>query len=101
MMTRRYTEPVEVRLDVDEITPASFLWRRRIYLVGEVLGQWTQRLPWWVTEEGRRSSPMAGLPGQQEVQVWRVVAAAGRSGPAGVFELLGGGSRWWLRRVLD
>lgn len=70
-MTRRYDDPVDVRIDVRRAgttgaagvtgagvtgagvtgaepgAPAQFVWRGRLYLVREVLGHWVEVRPWW------------------------------------------------------
>lgn len=72
--------------------PTVFLWRGRVHLVRAVLGQWSQRVPWWRAED----------PGGEglERRVWRVEAGAGRSMGTGVYDLVQD-DRWWLSRVSD
>lgn len=67
---RHYVEPVEVRSGtVRGIEgPSQFLWRRRLYLVRDVLGFWVESSSWW-------RSGGAGFP---ERRVWRVEAGRGR-----------------------
>jgi hypothetical protein len=98
---RTYADPVEVRTQggEDADTPATFLWRGRLYVVRDVLGHWRERRSWW-------SSPVAQLvhgvgaggeggadPGvrvaeiAEEREVWRVSASRGRSYTEGVFDL--------------
>lgn len=106
-MSRRYEEQVEVRtgpaaehgVRVEGALPAPagavptvFLWRGRVHLVKAVLAQWSQRVPWWRTED----SVDEGL----ERRVWRVEAGAGRSAGTGVYDLVQD-DRWWLARVSD
>ncbi|ANS78198.1 hypothetical protein SGUI_0802 [Serinicoccus hydrothermalis] len=126
-MSRSYHEPVEVRtgaadehgvrldgavvLDPDggsPPVPTVFLWRGRVHLVRAVLGRWTQRVPWWRSEDARTSAnpanpadeePAAARPELERV-VWRVEAGAGRASGTGVYDLVQGG-RWWLERVAD
>ncbi|WP_202865417.1 DUF6504 family protein [Ornithinimicrobium sufpigmenti] len=75
-----------------QTVPTVFLWRGRVHLVRAVLGQWSQRVPWWRAED----------PGGEglERRVWRVEAGAGRSMGTGVYDLVQD-DRWWLSRVSD
>jgi len=117
-----------------EPAPDAFVWRGRLYVVRAVLARWHERRAWWRdsaaaallglqadpvpaaapgasstgTGSGTRSStgrsnpPAAALAG--ECHVWRVEAAAGRSGPLGVYDLVnnpGVPSTWHLARVAD
>lgn len=77
-MSRRYADPVEVRLGVPQIgrrvvvpagldvatVPTAFLWRGRLHVVQAVLEHWTQRLPWWRMPWGEESPELtsAGVP---------------------------------------
>ncbi len=93
---RRYDEPVEVRSGErgEGWGPLQFLWRRRLWRVVEVETRWKETSDWWT----RPSDDLLA-----ESEVWRVVAASGRTGERGVYELAcptGGGS-WRLRAVLD
>jgi hypothetical protein len=111
--------------DVD--VPVQFLWRGRLYLVRDVLAHWVELGTWWsvrgarssrgpaapsstYAEEGRRS--VAADVGAVEREVWRVEAAAGRSGTGGVYDLVRDvpdpttgapvvAARWRLARALD
>jgi hypothetical protein len=111
-MSRRYADPVEVqRQDVD---PAQFLWRGRLYLVRAVLARWTESGRWW------RSAAATGITGGGEAsaappggaaravddgdrEFWRVEAAAGRLAALGVYDLCFDWSRgaWFVVRALD
>ena len=127
-MSRRYQDPVEVRLGdpvehrvrlepgwcrgtqpageaVD--VPTQFLWRGRVHVVRGVLAQWSQRVPWWRRGVDGDAEPAAGLQGGTtatlpvlEQQVWRVEASAGRSHGSGIYDLVSG-ERWLLERVSD
>ncbi|WP_114908185.1 DUF6504 family protein [Ornithinimicrobium murale] len=69
-MSRRYSDPVEVRVGVPQIgrrlvlpagldgasVPTAFLWRGRLHVVQAVLEHWTQRLPWWRMPWSEQSS---------------------------------------------
>lgn len=60
-MSRRYADPVEVRVGGLQIgrlpvlpagvdasaAPTAFIWRGRLHVVESVLDHWTQRLSWW------------------------------------------------------
>lgn len=95
---RRYDEAIDVRVDEGEgePRPARFIWRRRLWRVLGVEARWRETADWW-------SRPGGDLLAESEV--WCVVAADGRSGTPGVFELAcaeaSGGSGWRLRGVLD
>ncbi|HOU92857.1 MAG TPA: DUF6504 family protein [Polyangiaceae bacterium] len=100
---RRYDEPIEVRAEPvagpagDEVGPAQFVWRRRLWRVLEVENRWFETADWWTK------------PGDdllEESEVWRVVAASGRDTLPGVYELARGTTRagesdWRLRAVVD
>ena len=93
---RRYDEAIDVRSDeVDgDRAPVQFLWRRRLWKVLQVETRWLETADWW-------SRPGDDLLAESEV--WRVVAAPGRSGEPGVYELAcpAGGGDWRLRAVVD
>src|SRR3954470_2048304 len=97
---RTYADPVEVRTGTgeDTDTPASFLWRGRLYVVRDVLGHWRERRSWWssptarlvhgVGDEGQDPGPGARvIELAEEREVWRVSASRGRSYTEGVFDL--------------
>lgn len=75
-------EPIEVRrgLVAGMEAPAQFLWRDRLWLVRDVQG--------WPVDPGG-------------AEVWRVLAADGREGQHGVYELAHAAStgQWRLRSV--
>ena len=126
-MVRRYDDPVDVRAVVDEpgvTTPDAFVWRGRLYVVRAVLARWHERRAWWRDPAatallGLRADDPEGATGTSgatgttgttgttvagECQVWRVEAAAGRSSPVGVYDLVhtgGPGDTWHLARVAD
>ncbi len=100
---RRYDEQIEVRSEPvetpggEEVGPAQFVWRRRLWKVLEVENRWFETADWW-------SRPGDDL--LAEAEVWRVVAAAGRASLPGVYELARGTtgdgvSDWRLRAVVD
>lgn len=124
-MSRRYADPVEVRIGQVQIgvgpvlpagldpatVPTAFIWRGRLHVVRAVQDHWVQRLPWWRgTWDGGGDSPGA-VPGhapgdgadqqpELEREVWRVEASAGRLLQTGVYDLTRD-DRWRLVRVAD
>jgi hypothetical protein len=138
-MVRRIGEPVMVRVGGGpDGAPGTFLWRDRIYVVREVLGHWQERRSWWAGPAARAVHGDAGpgsggfsssgsgghssgqVSGQvaepvqdvldQEREIWRVEASAGRMFGSGVYDLArdGGDVRgaarsqgWQLLRVAD
>ncbi|WP_426566612.1 DUF6504 family protein [Angustibacter sp. McL0619] len=89
--------------------PVAFVWRDRLYVVRGVLAHWYERRVWWreaaatallglraETSGGSTAQGAVALaPGEvraslepAERQVWRVEAAAGRSSPVGVYDLV-------------
>ena len=80
-MSRRYSDPVEVRVGVVQIgrqlalpagldaasVPTAFIWRGRLHIVRAVLDHWTQRLPWWRMPWGEEAAE-GGLPPEQTRQ---------------------------------
>ena len=116
-MTRRYDDPVDVRRRDD--APAEFLWRGRLYVVREVLTHWVESGAWWRGPAARsvlgldtstgEASPAPAPPGavtmsiDDELEVWRVEASAGRMHGTGVFDLGFAWSQgsWTLLQALD
>lgn len=107
---RRYDEPIEVKpgLVAGEEGPAHFLWRNRLWSVRTVEARWLETGDWWdgpaaravrgdVVDEFRSDDPA------DEHEIWRVIAAPGRSGHHGVCELAYASrtGRWRLRTLLD
>ena len=90
-MTRRYNEPVHVRVGVSVDgwrTPTSFTWGSETYRIERVLGQWS--------EEPLGLDATTPAPSQ----TWRVAAHNGTSEPA-IYELLLRSGRWRLHRIWD
>ena len=120
---RRYDDPVEVRRGLvdgpggQQEGPEQFLWRGRLWKVGDVLAQWVETGPWWQSADadavrgtdsprrgesptGRTSGthgvatleqPLGAVDLLAEREVWRVEAAAGRHVSRegrGVFDLV-------------
>lgn len=123
-MTRRYADSVDVQRRDD--VPDRFLWRGRLYVIRGVLAHWVEAGAWWrsgstralFAADERAESPHSdtgrlpdGLPDAAvgkavddgEREFWRVEAASGGSGEAGVYDLCfdwsAGG--WSLVRALD
>lgn len=107
---RRYDEPIEVRQGLigAQEGPAHFLWRRRVWKVTELQHRWIETVDWWNSARVRAArgdvEPVTGnddLLAEQEI--WRVVAAPGRQGSPGVYELAHawGSGQWRLRAVVD
>lgn len=109
---RRYDEAIEVRQGLvgDAEGPAQFLWRRKLWKVTELQTRWVETADWWNSGQARAArgdntivddDPDGDLLG--ETEVWRVVAADGRQGNTGVYELARswGSGAWRLRTVVD
>lgn len=88
-MSRRYADPVEVRLGVPQIgrrvmlpagldiasVPTAFLWRGRLHVVQAVLEHWTQRLPWWRMPWGEESPEVTSAEGSAGTTAAEVTSA--------------------------
>ena len=108
---RRYDEAIEVRQGLvgDDEGPAQFFWRHRVWKVTELQTRWVETSDWWNSGRARaargdstgddKADESGDLLGEQEI--WRVVAADGRLGTSGVYELALGNGRWRLRTVVD
>jgi Family of unknown function (DUF6504) len=114
-MARRIGEPVMVRAQPGG-APGTFLWRDRVYIVREVLGHWQERRSWWVAGAARAVHGDAETGGEvssdaldDEREIWRVEATAGRMFGNGVYDLARDGAvavapsgqGWHLLRVAD
>ena len=108
-MTRRYTDRVSVQRRDD--APDRFVWRGRPYVIRAVLAHWIEAVAWWrspstgvVLSADEGNPPPGGHLGDDgEREFWRVEAARGSSGDAGVYDLcfdwsVGG---WTVVRALD
>ncbi|MGN6752255.1 MAG: DUF6504 family protein [Intrasporangium sp.] len=108
-MVRRFSDPVEVRPgEGPQGRPEAFIWRGRLYVVRDVLGQWRERRAWWrdALDHDVRTEPGAALEAAAgEHEIWRVEASRGWSFSPGVYDLAHdacpGGDRWSLVRVAD
>lgn len=118
---RRYDEPIEVKagLVAGEEGPAHFLWRNRIWSVRAIESRWLETGAWWDGPAARAVRGEAaddrhdGRPEHQhadqrddpsaEHEIWRVLAAPGRSAEHGVCELTYAASTgsWRLRTLMD
>jgi hypothetical protein len=111
-VVRRFSDPVEVRSNTagPGHQPEAFIWRGRLYVVRDVLGQWRERRAWWrdllpESEEPGRGGGSALAAAAREQQVWRVEASPGWSFAPGVYDLArdesATGEQWSLVRVAD
>ncbi len=106
---RAYHETIQVKTGLDgaDEGPCQFLWRGRLWLVRDVVTRWVETQDWWNSPAVRAArgdeivAADADLLGEEEV--WRVVAANGRTGTHGVYELshAWGTGEWQLRTVID
>lgn len=85
-MSKRYQEPIELRLAADHC-PRAFVWRGRNYEINEVLKRWTVSGDWW----------------QQESRRLHAVVAAKHYGELGQYEIVyvAKQKQWFLHRVYD
>ncbi|MFP5281850.1 MAG: DUF6504 family protein [Actinomycetes bacterium] len=102
---RCYDEPIHVRPGrvAGTAAPEQFLWRDRLWLVRSVQTRWA--------ETRRRDGPACAVRGEDvaaetdllgEHEIWRVVAANGRAGHPGVYELAYAcGTGDWRLRACD
>ena len=98
---RRYDDSVEVRRGlVDGMeAPEQFVWRGGLWLVRAVVAHWIETGTWWEqptvrallgTDTGDTKATIGSASAGdlvREREVWRVEAARGRAGQAGVFDL--------------
>lgn len=112
---RRYDEAIEVKpgLVAGQEAPAQFLWRNRLWMVRAVEDRWVETCAWWHGPAARAvrgdDVDTADLTGDLtgdvtgEREIWRVQAAAGRSGDYGVCELAHASStgEWRLVHLMD
>ncbi|HHV20440.1 MAG TPA: hypothetical protein GXZ30_02715 [Propionibacterium sp.] len=88
--------------------PAQFLWRNRLWSVRSVETRWIVTGRWWDSAAARavRDGSVAVVDAGEvltEEEVWRVVAANGRTGTRGVYELthVVETGEWRLSRIVD
>lgn len=107
---RVYEEAIEVRNGevAGSEGPAQFLWRNKLWSVRSVETRWVVTGPWWDSAAARavRDGSVDGGDAEGtlvEEEVWRVVAANGRTGTRGVYELthVVPTGAWRLSRVVD
>lgn len=91
-MTRRFGDPVEVR--VSDGQPVRFVWRGRDYIVRRILEHWVATADWW--REQQVAPADAG-----EREYWRVEATPAEE--IGVYELRydSADGTWTLSRIWD
>ena len=82
-MSRLIGEPIKVYEDKDYMV-ASFIWRKRLYRVLEVIGWWREPPEWWNGKAIRF-----------------FVRVNAKSSSVGTYELYKLGKAWFLSRVLD
>ncbi|MDO5500386.1 MAG: DUF6504 family protein [Propionibacteriaceae bacterium] len=107
---RVYEEVIEVRRGEVQgaEAPAQFLWRNRLWSVRSVETRWVVTGAWWDSAAARAvrdgaAECVGSEPVLTEEEVWRVVAANGRTGTHGVYELthVVSSGEWRLSRVVD
>lgn len=87
--------------------PAQFLWRNRLWKICDIQSTWLETTPWWNGVDVRAARGETSAEGSGdllvETELWRVVAAQGRHGSLGVYELSHNWSdgQWRLRTVVD
>ena len=82
-MSKLINEAILVHRDHNS-TITAFIWRRRLYMVSQVLSWWREPAKWW---------------DQQAIQLIIRVNAGVVS--TGTYELCKRGEDWFLHRVLD
>jgi hypothetical protein len=82
-MSKLIIEPIQVHIN-GGYTKMSFIWRKRLYRVEDILSWWREPSEWWNGE------PMRCF--------LRVNA---RNSSVGTYELFKDGKNWFLYRVLD
>lgn len=99
---RRFDEPIVVH---GGAAPVLFRWRKQWWAVRQVQHRWRETGAWWRGPRVRaaRGDEVAAADGDllREADVFRVVAASGRTGTEGIYELSRDGSGWLLRGVVD
>jgi hypothetical protein len=83
-MNRVYGEPVDVLARKDG-RPVRFVWRSRLYIVSAILEHWVVNREWWRDPETPGGS--RPVPGQPELEFWRVEASLGQGMTPGIYEL--------------
>jgi len=83
MMSKLIIEPILIHLD-DNKTKMSFIWRKKLYQVEDILSWWREPAEWW--------------DGESVKYFLRVNA---RNSSVGTYELSKDDKNWFLYRVLD
>ena len=82
-MSKYIDEPITVHVS-KEFKPTAFIWRKRLYRVGEILSWWREPSDWWNGEP---------------VRILIRVSAEHKS--SGIYELCKSNSGWSLHHILD
>jgi hypothetical protein len=82
-MSRLVGEPIKVHQGRDSVITA-FIWRKRLYRVGEVIGWWREPSEWWDRGATRF-----------------FVRVNAKNSSTGSYELYRLGESWFLHKVLD
>ena len=83
MMSKLIIEPILIHLD-DNKTKMSFIWRKKLYRVDDILSWWREPAEWWNGEP---------------IKCFLRVNA--RNSSVGTYELFKDDKNWFLYRVLD
>jgi hypothetical protein len=83
VVSKYIDEPITVHVS-KEFKPTAFIWRKRLYRVGEILSWWREPSAWWSGES---------------VRILIRVSAECKS--SGIYELCKSDSDWSLHRILD
>ncbi len=107
-MSRRYRDQIRVWQGPQQAmgaVPVRFRWRRRTYVITEILGRWIEAGSWWAGAGAalRTETGVAPERPQTERLVWRVEART--TGRTGVFDLCETDARsdapWLLLAAVD
>ena len=82
-MSKLIGEPVKVHRNTDS-TLTSFIWRKRLYRVEEVISWWREPSEWWTGKAMRL-----------------FIRVNARNSSMGTYELYKLSEEWFLHRVLD
>jgi hypothetical protein len=105
-MSSVYGERVDVQARSDG-RPTGFVWRSRRYAVRAILEHWVIGREWWrdpeAASETASEAASEAVPGQPELEFWRVEASPAPGMRPGVYELrreIDTGA-WALRRDIS
>ena len=82
-MSKLIIEPIQIHINGDH-NKMSFIWRKRLYKIKDVLSWWREPSEWWNGEP---------------IRCFLRVNAKNSS--IGTYELFKDGKNWFLYRVLD